>query len=137
MSPWSLNRPTGAYRIIDREQPWFWEWERTTPAGVVSHNFTWKASGFATAESVRSAKNRLLCHVLISYAPDEVINSLLFELGRFLLMRQQTGELEGMEQVERSSSLDRESARILRSIISARSSQSSPSAWSEDDVREP
>lgn len=73
--------PSSPYYIAINPGPWPWEWEaeRISPAG--SHKFAWKVNPRAPAESVQALKERWLCHILISFLPDDVIPGLLTQIA--------------------------------------------------------
>jgi hypothetical protein len=68
----------------------------------------------------------------VDCAPDEIIDALLSEVGRRVLLHQQHQVDESMHFAP---SMNPESARFLKSIIGARSS--SVPVWDEEDALEP
>jgi hypothetical protein len=141
MAPWNLTPSNDLLPYLSPEgEHWSWEFEKTTPGGTVAHKFTWNVNEFATAESFRSVGNRALCLMLVACAPDDVVSSLVNQVGRMLTEHQfLVGQSRLLEEPEGDDRvfMDRVSARVLKSIISARGSRPSRSAWSEDDIQEP
>ena len=136
MAPWTLVQSDEVTRSLGAEDGhWAWEFERSTPAGIIAHKFTWKVNEFGSDESFRNVGKRALCLMLIACAPDEVVDDLVKQIGHFWTT--QTTGLLGEPEVDDQILMNQGSVRLLKSIIASRSLRSSPSAWSDEEVQEP
>jgi hypothetical protein len=136
ITPWGPSPSSDEPVIFNDGLDWFWEHRAATPAGLIAHNFTWKVNAFATPEAVRNMGNRALCHMAITYAPDEVVNALLLEVSRLWLASQSYALIDDANRAD-DFLMNSASSRILKSIVSARGSRPSPFAWTEDETQEP
>ena len=73
--PWAPLPATEEARV-----PWFLEWEQSTPAGLVSHRFTWKMGDDFTRDAAIAVHARAACHAIISSLPDQAITDLFTQM---------------------------------------------------------
>lgn len=78
----------------------------------------------------------MILHTLIDCASDDIIDSVLIEVGR-LLSERQIAEWHETEDYPPSSPVGPQSARVLKSILSSSVSKSNLRPGAEDEVQEP
>jgi hypothetical protein len=111
-------------------------WEVSASNARIGHLYTYSPLEPWEARTVDSVERRVFCHALIDLAPDDQIDALLLEVGRFLSRQLAISDQDGSDESP-NYSMGPKSARMLRSLFAARLPLLPPSDEEEGELGQP